>query len=273
MDASLHTLDATVVRISGEAGRTEFADGLVVLDNAGRVARAAEALARVAALELDTSLALGTALVLETDADTRVAVLGADAVGLVVEHLALGALLAEPGLAAGVDTGAGVAGLVGRALIVRPAVGLAGRASQLPGRRHHQAVPALALRLVTGHHAVLVTLAARVRAGINTFPRLLVAGGGGAAVAVPLAADHDRSGGLTGGSGAVLGLGALGVGAAADVGPPDVALRTLAARLVQHRPADGAHPARRPQAARVHTPPFQAGRTGRTVEIRNTFSL
>ena len=154
---------------------TEFTNGLVVLHYAGSVAGTHLALAGVLALEVDAGLVPGAASVLQADGDRGSAAGGADTEGLVLQHLTL---LARSTLVpvARVDTPAGVAGLVAGTLVMTPALHLTVWTGEGPGLVDHQAVLALADRLVAGHRALLVTLAGEPGAGVNTLGGLSVAG-------------------------------------------------------------------------------------------------
>ena len=125
------TLDTTIVSICGEARGTKLAEGLVVLDNAGRVSGACRPLAGVLALVLDARLSAGAAPVLEADGSGRVAAGGADADSLVVQHLAFLPCRADCSIATWVSTASVGTGLVGGALVVDPALHLVVRAGQL----------------------------------------------------------------------------------------------------------------------------------------------
>ena len=160
----LLTFDTAIIGIGGEAGRTELADGLVVLHLAGRPIRALLLLAGVPALVADAGLAGRTPPILQTDGDGGVAALHAHAHRLVVQHLAL--------LALGTGGGGRVARIAGAATASRLAAGLVGGtvgvlaalhlpvgAGQRPLMVDHQAVLALAGRLVAGDDTFLVRLA------------------------------------------------------------------------------------------------------------------
>ena len=63
------TLDTSIIGINLKSRRTKFADCLMILHNAGRVARADLALTGIAALEVDAGQVTRTSPVLETNGD------------------------------------------------------------------------------------------------------------------------------------------------------------------------------------------------------------
>lgn len=118
----MFTFNASKLRVNGKAGRAEFTEWLVVLHVAWRVAGADVRGAGVHALVGHARLRGAASLVTETDGDRGVAVLHADAHGLMVEHITL--LGGRAGLAyrAWVHTLVVDARQVARALVVRPAL-------------------------------------------------------------------------------------------------------------------------------------------------------
>ena len=64
------TLDTSIIGINLKSRRTKFADGLMILHNAGRVTGADLAFTGIAALEADAGQVTRTSPVLETDGDT-----------------------------------------------------------------------------------------------------------------------------------------------------------------------------------------------------------
>lgn len=152
---------ASIVSIWDESWRTELADGLVVLHNAGGATIASKSIAGIHALVVLTGLAVGTSLVLETDGYLGLAALGADADGFVLQNLtglsSFAGLVATGILALAVETG-----LVGRAVRVEVAdvVAVVGAgADELAGRVDDHLFRADALGSVFRRLALLVGLA------------------------------------------------------------------------------------------------------------------
>jgi len=185
----------------------------------------------------------------------------------VVQHLALLPLGTNlVGLSTGASALSGtIAGLVGRAVAVLFALYLSVRTGQRPLVVDNQTVLALADGLVIRHHTLLVAVAEERTAGVEALARVAVASRRSAAIAVLLAPADRRllfffdDSGRAGRAGRIE--------ATADVGLADVALRALAARLVQHHVADGVVSAGRSPAAGVHTAGRQAGQVGRAVHV------
>ncbi len=82
------TFDATVILVNSKSWWTKFANGQVIFNDAGSVAGAALADTGIDALVVDASLIDGTASVLETNRDARLALRVTDAYGLVLQSLA-----------------------------------------------------------------------------------------------------------------------------------------------------------------------------------------
>ena len=259
------TLNTAIVGVNNVSGRTELANGLMIFHDTGSVARADLAFTRVLALQVDAGLGAGAAAVLQADGDGGVAARGADADRLVVQHLALLALAAQPRPVARVDAAAGLAALVTGTLLTGAALHLAAGAREHARLVHHEAVLALAGGLVAGHLAHLVLVAAEPGAGVVALLGLPAAGLAQGAALVAGAALHY--------AGLGAGVPAPGVGSAGHQGLADVALRTLAPRLVQHHRADRVLATRRAEAARVQAAASAARLGGRAVEISATFSI
>jgi len=181
----------------------------------------------------------------------------------VAQHLSLLVCRAERGVAAGVLAPAVVAGLVGGTVIVDAALNLAVGARELALLVDHQAVLAGTGRLVAGYLALLVQVTRLGGAGVVTLAILCVTSSVEGTVRVGLAAS---SGGCCGqrldGDGRLV---AGRVGVTSDVGKCDVALRTLAAWLVDDHIADGVLPTCSQQATRsVHLLRTQARLLGQS---------
>lgn len=139
----------------------------MVLDLARGVVRTLLVLAGALALVVDAGLVAGAAPVFQADRDGGVAAVDTDADGLVVQHLALLAGRALPGVIAGVPAAATVTGLVGRTVGILAAFYLTIRAGEGAILVDNQAVLALTAGLATGDDALLVELAVNVGAGVN----------------------------------------------------------------------------------------------------------
>jgi hypothetical protein len=218
------TLDTPIVGIGHKSRGTELADGLMILHNAGRVARTHLAFTRVLALQIDAGLMARTAAVLETDGDAGVAAGGADTHSLVVQNLALLAGVTGSGAVTGVYTTSLVTGLVAGTLFMAATLQLTVRTREDTGLVDHQRVLALAHRLVSADLAHLVAVAGEPGAGIVALTGLSVAGLGQRTLLVTGAAimnhgmDDWRSAG--------------GVRSTGHLRPANVTLSTLAARPV-----------------------------------------
>ena len=138
----------------------------MVLHFAGGVIRALLVIAGVLARVPDTGLVAGAPLVLQADGDRGVAAVNAHAHGLVVQHLALFAVGAGPGVVARALAAAVVAGLVGRAVLVLATLNLTGGTGQGSSLVDDEAELAAAAGLVVAHHALLVKLAGEAGAGV-----------------------------------------------------------------------------------------------------------
>ena len=263
------TLDAAIVSIGGESRRTELAQGLVVFHDAGGVTGALSSRARILALVLDASLTTGAALVFEADLDGGVAAGGADADCLVVQHLALFAGAADGNVVTRVLAPAAAARLVGRTVVMHPALNLPVRTGQLALLVDHQAVLAAALRLVVHHLALLVEGAGLGSTGVEALASLGVASCVLAAISVGLAACVRFHGGLLRLERSVAGR----IRATADVRPADEALRTFTARLVDHHLADRVVTTRSSKAARVRALASDTSQAAWTVKVGLAFSF
>ena len=158
--------------------------------------------------------------------------------------------------------------LVGRAVGMAAALNLSVRTGQHTGRADNQTELAAAGRPVVGHAALLVELAGEAGAGVVTGAGCGVTLGVQRTLGIPLAAartDNLR-----------LGWRRLGVALAAwpttHGRPANVALGTLAARLVQDNGAEGVGAAGGAQAARVHAAPVNAGQVNRAVGVGATLA-
>ena len=181
-----------------------------------------------------------------------------------LQHLTLLAHPAQPGLVAGVDTAAGLTGLVTGTLRVSPTLQLSVRAGEVPGLAHHQAVLAPTDGLVGRDLALLVAVAGEPRAGVDTLPGLSVAGGRDGAALVSLTAQVGLRHGVSG---------AGGVRPAGNVRSASVALRTLAPGFVYHHRTDGILPTGSSEAAGVNTPASPAGLSDGTIEISSALPV
>ena len=150
------TLNTAIVGVGGEPRRTELAQGLVVLNDAGGVSRALSTSARVLTLVLDARLATGAALVFEADLDGGVAAGGADADCLVVQHLALLAGATDGNVVTRVLAPTTAARLVGGTVVMHSAFHLPVWTGQLALLVDDQAVLAATLWLVVHNLTLLV---------------------------------------------------------------------------------------------------------------------
>lgn len=235
---SSRTLQTAVVSIRGETGRTELAEGLVVLHHTGGVSRALGCCTRVLALVLDARLPTGTALVFEADGGGGVAAGGTDTDSLVVEHLALLACSADGGGAAGVLAPSVVTGLVGGAVVVDAALNLTIWAGERALLVDNQAVLAGTDGLVARHPALLVEGTGLGRARVVTLPVLGVTGRFQGTVLVcpaPHGSGRSRWQRLDWNRRLV----ASGICATPHVGTSNKALWALASGLVDDHLADG----------------------------------
>ena len=149
-------MNTAIVGVGGEPGRTEFAQGLVVFNDARGVSRALSAGARILTLVLDARLAAGAALVFEADLDGGIASGGTDTNCFVVQHLTLFPRSADGTIVTGVLASAAAARLVGRTVVMHSAFHLPVWTSQLALLVDHQAVLAATLGLVVHNLALLV---------------------------------------------------------------------------------------------------------------------
>lgn len=171
-----HLFDAPIVRVNGETRRTEFTGGLVILNHAGSISGAFLSIAGVLALVSNAGLTRGTSTILQADGDGRIAVVFADADGLVLQHLAFLVGWTHSDLRARVDACSLPAGLVGWAVSFDSALYLTVRTSEFSELVDDETVFAHTLRLVPENRAPLVEGAGLYGAGINALTGLGVTG-------------------------------------------------------------------------------------------------
>ena len=263
------TLNTAIVGVGGEPRRTELAQSLVVFDDAGGVSRALSARARILTLVLDARLAARAALVFEADLDGGVAAGGADADCLVVQHLTLFAGAADGNVVTRVLAPAAAARLVGRTVVMHPALNLPVWTGQLALLVDHQAVLAAALGLVVHHLALLVEGAGLGSTGVEALTSLGVASCVLAAISVGLAACVRFHGGLLRLERSVAGR----IRATSNVRPADEALRTFTAGLVDHHLADRVVSTGSSKAARVRALASDASQAAWAVKVGLAFSF
>ena len=188
-------MNTSVLRIDSESGRAEFADGLVLFDIAWPVLRTGVAVAGVATLIVDAGHVSRTATIPQTDGDGCLAVVKADANGLVVQHLArlVGCRTRVSRSGTWTLAAAGKASRIASAIIVNSALDRIRSAGHLALLADDEAVFAYADWPVTAHFASLARVAldilelARILAG----SKLGVAGMIGRALRIPAANCRD----------------------------------------------------------------------------------
>lgn len=270
------TFHASVFSVWHETGGTELADGLVLLDVAGRVGRARRVGARVDAPVIAAGCVRGAAAVAQANGEGGIAVLQANTDGPVVEDGAalVGRATALVGrVLTGVLAFALDAGGVGGALVVGEAERGVGGAGELAELVDDEAVPADADGPVGPDLAPLVGLAG----GHARFVRGRLARI--AALAAPRAAGQVvRAIGVAracyagqGGSGRE-GV-ALGIRLAGRPGHSHVARGTVAAWLVHHHPTQRVYPASPAQRARIQALQVHARFLIRAIQVGGAFLL
>ena len=263
------TLDAAIVSIGGESGRTELAQGLVVFHDAGCVTGALSSRTRILALVLDASLTTGAALVFEADLDRWIASRGADANCFVVQYLTLFPRSADGTIVTGVLASAATTCLVGRTVVMHSAFHLPVWTCQLALLVDDQAVLAATLWLVVHNLTLLVEGARLGRTWVETLAVLGVTCCVLATVPVGLTSSDGLNWRLQWLERAV----ARWVWAAANMRTPNKALRTLTARLVDDHFTYGIVSAGSSKTAWVSTLASHTRQATWAVKVRLAFSF
>lgn len=261
------TFHASQFIVWHEAGGTELAGGLMILDETGSTGRADAVRAGVHAAVVAAGELRRASGVSQANRQGRRAVVLADADGPVIEHVAslvrgAGALLGQARVLAPRVDARGVGRTVG---VATTAVGLR-RAGQFAQLAHHESVLADAMGPVIAHLALLVAFAAgsQQAAGVaapvalagQTVGTVVVAGAAGAGQARSL---YQRV--------------ALRVRQAGRLWHADVALRARAPGLVQDHATKRVDTAGATQRARVHAFQIDAGFLRRTLRVAGALVL